>query len=250
MSMMLTFTDALWVSARTYAQTGQRTQALAALQPLLQNEQARPDLRVLAFRLAARLEMQVARHQPARRLLRSALRIHERYSEAHYELGLAWHCDPLGCEERAARCFQRALKQNPTKALYRAALGRSLVNLGEIGRGVKQLLRAIHEVPNNLDILAIVVEGLIQARRYDRAVRIVQQAEFRDRGNPKLRQLREQIRYAKATKRREPVNVEADSTILSFPNVVDAKPRLRIRVDAGSRSQPHLTRLRAYRAER
>ena len=247
MSMMLTFADTLWVSARKYAQNGQRSQAFAALKPLLQNEQTRSDLRILAYRLAARLEMQVARCQKARQHLRAAIQINDNCSEVYYELGMAWHSDPMGCDERAARCFVRALKRNPTKPLYRAALGRALVGMGEIGRGVKQLLRAARELPHNLEITVLAVEGLIQARRFKQAGQIIQQATFRNRTDSRLCQLREQIRFAKASTHSEPVYTECDSAILCFPEAVGSTPGLRLRIDSGSRPQPHVMRLRAYR---
>jgi len=137
MSRTLTLIDAAWASARDLAASGRRAGALAILTPLL----ARPDLpagtATKAHRLAAALHYHADRHRAARKHLYAAAKLEPGNADTQYQLGVAFEEDPYGCDGRAARRFRRALKLDPTNALYHASFGRAAVRVNKDRAGLE-----------------------------------------------------------------------------------------------------------------
>lgn len=244
MSRMLTFHDAVWASARECAANGRRADALTQLAPLLSSPDTPPHLLLLAHRLAARVHAAGENYRAARKHLRVAAKLAPPTAEIHYELGVAFERDPYGCDRRAARRFREAVKLNPREAKYVAALGRALVRINRVRAGVKHLRTAAELAPNNAVVLKVVVDGMCDANRAVEAARIVTKARFLAPADAKLRRLADDLRYSVAQQaQRRGAKVGAGPVALPFLRIEGGT----VRRDSGSRTVPHLGRLRAYR---
>lgn len=250
MSRTLTFYDAGWASARAAASVGRRADALARLAPLLSSPDCPPRLARSAHRLAARMHMHDEKWAKARRHLRAALDLHPEDAAAHYELGLAFERDPYGCDERAARCFRRAVRFAPKEAKYVAALGRALVRLNKVAAGVKHLRAAAALAPADWVVLRVVVDGLTDADKPRLAFTLATKAKFLAPANPEVQQLWQMARFAVA-RQAQPKSTKAvgdGPSVLPLVRLVGGGAV--IRQDAGSRPMPHFGWLKPHRAER
>jgi Flp pilus assembly protein TadD len=251
---MLSFYDAAWASARDRAATGRRADALAHLAPLLTGTDVPNRLRLLAHRLAARVHHAAGRYRKARKHLYEAARLSPNAAEVHYEIGLAFEADPYGCDRRAARRYRTAVALDGSKPRFRAALGRALVRIDRVPAGVKQLTAAAAAAPADSAVLKVVVDGLCDAGRVRLAGRIVAKARFLAPADKAVRKLWDEVRFAAARRvQARGATVGIGPRMLPFVRVVGGEPRPAagggvVRADGGSRTAPHLGRLRAYRA--
>jgi tetratricopeptide (TPR) repeat protein len=213
-----------------------------------------PELTLLAHRLAARLFGANQSYKRARKHLYAALMLDPDNAELHYELGQAFENDPYGCDWRAARRFRRAVALDP-QPTYQAAFGRALVRINRLRAGSAQLLEAADMAPIDAAVLQVVVEGLCDAGRAEAAYRVLAKARFLAPGDAAIRRLWEEVKFAVAQEaqgrtRRE---LRRGPTLLPFVCAeTGERPAAAggvVRQDAGSRTAPHLGRLRAYRAE-
>lgn len=257
MSRMLTFHDAVWASACAAASAGRRADALASLAPLLSGAADVPERFVLlAHRLAGRVHTAAERYAKARKHLLAASKLDPRTAEIHFELGRAFENDPYGCDRRAARRFLRAVKLDPAQARFSAAAGRALVRINRVTAGVRRLLSAAAAAPTDAAVLAVVVDGLCDAGRVTAATGVVTKARFLAPGDTRVARLWDEVRYAAARRHQQRNRVVAGSrpVLLSFPRIagqrrVTAGGGGIVRRDAGSRTAPHVGRLRAFRNE-
>lgn len=257
MSRTLTFHDAAWASARAAASSGRRADALAFLAPLLSGAADVPDkLALLAHRLAGRIHHAAERYGKARRHLLAAAKLDPDTAEIHYEIGLAFERDPYGCDRRAARRFLRAVKLDPTQARFAAAAGRASVRINRVRAGVQWLLVAAESAPSDATVLGVVVDGLCDAGKLKAARAVVTRARFLAPGEAKIARLWDEVRFAAArrSQARGKAGVGRGPVLLPF---LRAAGEVRttvagggvVRHDAGSRSAPHVGRLRAFRNE-
>lgn len=242
MSRTLILIEAAWASARHSAERGRRADALAILTPLL----ARPDLpagtAAKAHRLAAALHLHADRHRAARKHLFAAAKIEPGNADTHYQLGVAFGEDPYGCDERAARRFRRAVKLDPTNALYRAELGRAAVRADKDRVGVAAVRKAVALAPTDPAVLTVAVEALRDAGRVRLAWKVMCRARFLAPANADVRRLWDRAKFDLACGRQH--RRPAASTI-PFVRVVGAEGESRvIRRDVGSQSGPHFARLK------
>ena len=252
MSRMLTFHDAAWASARDCAAAGRRADALAFLAPLLSSPDAPQRLVRLAHRLAARLYAATQNYRMTRKHLLAAAKLDPTCAEVHYELGLAFERDPYGCDRRAARRFRKAVMLVPKDPRYAAALGRALVRTNRVRAGVKWLTIAAAGAPADPGVMAVVTDGLCDARRPRLARKLVAMARFLVPADRAIRKLWDDVNYAAAAAQSQKVSVVGRKpALLPFLQVVrDGQPTGGvIRRDLASRSAPHLGRLKAYRTE-
>ena len=223
--------------------------SLRTLAPLLHSPDAPKPLKILAHRLAARIEIEAERYARARNHLRAALRLDGYDAEIHYELGVAFENDPDGCDLRAARRFRRATQLSSQNAKYAAAFGRALVRLNRVRTGVKCLRDAARLAPVDVKVLGVVVSGLCDAGAARTAKGIVVKARFRMPQNRDVLKLWNDVRFALAQKPGRKGSMRSPSRLLPFLKVVGSTAGGSVRVDGPSRSTPHLGRLRAYRSE-
>jgi hypothetical protein len=259
---MLTLMDAGWASVRSLAAHGHRPDALARLSRLL----ARPDLPASvaaeAHRLAGQLLIDAERYPTARRHLSAAAALEPSRAETFHLWGLAHEEDPHGCDHRAALRFRAACRLEPNNARYRAAFGRAAVRCDRLKTGVRELVAAADAAPGDLAVLRVVIDGFLEAGRFDTARRVLTRARFLCPADRELVALVERVRYEMArheqgrtTRRRQDADPARDGgrVVLPFVRVdrTDEAPAAggTVRRDVFSMPQPHFPRLRVRRAD-
>ena len=188
------------------------------------------------------------RFADARRHLRAAARIDPADATTRFHLGRAYELDPFGSDELAAKHYRAAVKRARTNARYRAAFGRAAVRAGDRVGGVKALIRAVRLAPADVAVLAVVVDGLLDAGRVRTARRIVGRARFLARTNPTLLSLWNRVRFAEARAAQETCR---PAKVLPFVRLVagrtaPADGRI-VRKDPPQRPRPHFGRVAVRR---
>ena len=246
MSRMLTFAfvDTALATARALAAAGRRAEALtrldAALGPI-----GGTDAAADAHRFAAELHRAAGRFVKARRHLRAALAVRPHDPALHHDLGLAFADDPYGCDRRAAARFRAAAAYAPKNATYRAAYGLALVRLDKVKAGVRELEAAVELAPTDEAVLNVALTAAREADKPRLALTWLSRAVFLASADAGLRQLRDRAKFDAAR-----VEQESRSRIGRRPTVPFIRLAVEggtVRRDTGSRSAPHLNRLRAFR---
>src|SRR5579872_1003705 len=267
MSRTLSLIGDGWDSVRSMAAHGQSMDTLIRLRSLLARQDLPAPVACEAHRLAGELSIDADQYREARRHLRAAADIAPTHSETYYLWGIAFERDPHGCDRLAAKKFGKASELEPSNSVYRAAFGRAAVRSNRVKRGVRELLAAVDVSPGNVEVLTIAIEGLIEAREYGVAWRVVNQARFFRFDTAKNREvvaLLERVRYESARcEQRETRRQWQDARfatdggrmVLPFNREVTKKGRSSkaqsgesIRRDVVSLSKPHFPRLRKRRA--
>ncbi len=110
----------------------------------------------------------------AREAAQKALALDDTSAEAHTEMGTInfWYDYDWSAAERE---FQRAIQLRPNYAAAREMYGWYLITVGRVEEGVKECERAVQLEPNSSEVGAVSGSTLYFARRYDRAIEILQQ---------------------------------------------------------------------------
>jgi len=244
MSTMLNFYELAWATARDRALAGRNREALVALEPILISNDSAAELKLLAHRLAARIEVHYERFRKARKHLYIAQAIEPANAEIDFEIGVAFERDPYGCDRRAARRFRRAVRLAPENDQYRAHLGRALVRINRVRAGLKRLLSI--QNADDVGVVEVVVEGLTDAGRTNEAEKIIRKSRFLNAREAKLRQMHGDVRFAAAARQ------QAKNRVARALNALMVLPFLKIagegivRHDSRSAPRPHFGRLKAF----
>jgi predicted Zn-dependent protease len=211
MSRTLPFFESAWASARASALAGQRSEALSRLQPLLLGKDAPTRLQFLGHRLAARIQ-HAAHNIPKTRLhLLRALRLNPDDAETLFELGRLVETCYATKVHLSIRYYRRAAKLHPQTAHYHVAYGRMLTRAGEAQRGCRRLLRG-WKLSKDRAIFVDVVRGLIEAGRYRRAHRLLDDARFLPHTLGDISPLRLELSNARAAAKKARL-----SAVIPFP---------------------------------
>lgn len=263
MSRMLRLMDAGWASLQTKVASGSRDAALACLVRWLRRPDLSPSVATEANILAGKLHLHLENYNQARRYLAMASKLDPTQGRIYYLWGLAYEQDPHGCLRRAARRFRAAVQRDPQNGLYRAAYGRALVRCDQRSRGVWQLRKAATAAPGRMSVVGLVVDGLLEARRFTLARRIVQHARFLNPRNPELIGLERRVRFEwaqclqrRTTRQRQEAELatEGGRVVLPFirvsrPESTGKKQTGKVRYDVFSFPQPHFPHLRVRRVD-
>jgi hypothetical protein len=243
MSTTLALIGAGWESVRSSAAHGRRTDALRRIRCLL----ARPDLpaavAVDAHRLAGELLLEGERFAASRRHLRLAAKLSPQDAQLHYLWGLAHERDPHGNDRREALLLRKASQLEPTNSTYRAAFGRAAVRSGRSRCGVRELLAAAAAAPGDVSVIRVVVDGLLEAQRFDSARLVLNRARFlcfeptQDRV---LAGLWERVRFESARSAQVGATRRQDAAFATDGGRV-ILPFLRRVSSSGSRNEPRAT---------
>jgi Flp pilus assembly protein TadD len=253
MSRTLALVGAGWESVRSSVAHGRRADALARVTRLL----ARPDLpahtAAEAHHLAGELCAEAERYPLARRHLRAAAALGPGCARTAYLLGLAHERDPHGCDRRAAGWFRKAVGLEPGNPTYRAAYGRAAVRCGRVKVGARELLAAAAAAPGDVAAVRVVVDGLLAARKFAAARRVLTKARFLGPANGTVRELAgldERVRFEQArarqggaTRHRQDAELVRDGGRVVLPFIRVAGGGV-VRRDGMSAPRPHFPRLR------
>lgn len=267
MSRTLALISAGWDSAQAAASRGSRGEALQGLRNLLARPGLPAEIAGDAHRLAGEIELEGERFVRARRHFRAAAQLSPCHARTLYLWGLAQEQDPHGSDLIAARKFRQAAKLEPENAVYRAAYGRAAIRCERIDHGVRELLEAADKAAGNIPIVRVVVEGLIEARRFGTARRVLMQARFlalRAADDREIESLDDRVRFEtarckqrEASRRRLDADfaMEGGRAVLPFIRTVAVatdgteKVGTNVRRDVLTITRPHLPRFKVRRAD-
>ncbi len=178
MSRMLNLIGAGWDSVLSSAAHGRGTETLKQLRCLLAHPELPSSVACKAYRMAGELSIEAEQYSRARRYFRSAAGIAPSNPETYHLWGLAYECDPHGCDRHAARLFRKASLLEPENPKYRAAFGRAAVRSGSIKRGVRELMAAASAARGEVAVIRVITQGLIEAGRFKDARAVLNKARF------------------------------------------------------------------------
>lgn len=246
MSRMLSLFDGSWSSAKAAAKDGRPAFAIGLLTNLLGRPDLPTDMARKAHRLNGKLHHAAGRYAEARRQFREAIDLDPSDAEAHYRLGLSHETDPYGSDRRAAICFRKATKLDPSRARYWAALSRAAIRAHAERLGLSAAKQAVALEPTNAANLGIIVEGLRELGRNRKAWKIVSKARFLAPHDPAIRTLWDRVcfdlaRIGHHASRRH--TCETSAAVLPFIRIVghDGESKI-IRRDDATNTVPHFGR--------
>ncbi len=267
MSRMLTLIDAGWESIRSMVSRGQCADALTRVTRLLTLPDLPASLAAEANRLAGELSLEAEQYSRARRHLRAAAALEHTHARTFFLWGLAFERDPQGCDRQAMLRFRLACKLDATRPLYRVTFGRAAIRVGYEAKGVRAILTAVKQAEADIVTTTTAVEGLLEARRFTSARRLLIRTRFLMPENRTIACLWQRLQF-------ETARIEQQERVRNSRQWQDAEfardggrgvlPFIRcvnqesVRSDAGvadrcdvvSFPKPHFPRLRAGKAER
>lgn len=245
MSRTLSLLDGGMATAATQYLTGRTTRAASTL-ALLRGGADTPADAVRVLKAAAAVAASDEKYRRARKLLRDALAFAPTDAGLWFEMGRAYEDDPHGCDRKAARRYKKAAQLNANEPKFKATLGRAMVRINEVGRGVRQLCRAADAAPTDADVLGVVAEGLREAGRADLAFKLLSKARFlapTDRG---IEHLWARAKFDMLAQQQKGDRCDTPSSIPML-RVFNAAPPPR--TDNSHPPTPHIARLRAFRSD-
>lgn len=249
MSRMLSlFDDGLAAAAHLF-QTGRTTRAAATLDQVRGGANSTTDA-VKALRAAAAVAVADEKYRRARKLLREAIALAPSDAGLWFEMGRAYEDDPHGCDRKAARRYKKAAQLNANEPKFKAALGRAMVRINEVGSGVRQLCRAADAAPADAEVLGVVAEGLREAGRAELAFQLLSKARFLAPADRGIEHLWSRAKFDMLAQQQKTERGTAPASIPMLRVFNDAPARIpHSRSDNTHTPAPHIARLRAFRSD-
>lgn len=247
MTVTLNLFASLLERARRYQAAAQSRAALDVLRRLCAFPNLPTALAAEAHEFAGEIYLRKRCYRRARQQLRRARELAASDARTHYLLGLAWHHDPQGDLDRAARCYRRALALNPRQPRWLSEAGQLAVACGRTDEGLAQLRQAVELRPGDAALVDRLVQGLVQAGRPDDAMLAIRTALFQAPRCPKLRQIWIDLQTSRLRRDQEMNAPRASQPVLlPFMRLVGTEEDGRTyRGDGASElAGPHLVRLR------
>lgn len=247
MSRMLSLLDGGLAAAAHHYLTGRAAHAAATLSQLRGGTDS-PAEGVRVLRAAAAVAFGQEKYRRARKLLREAIALAPTNAGLWFEMGRAHEDDPHGCDRKAARRYKKAAQLNANEPKYKAALGRAMVRINEVGSGVRVLCRAADAAPTDPDVLGVVAEGLREAGRAELAFKLLSKARFlapTDRG---IEHLWARAKFDMLAERQKGGRMQP-TAIPMLRVYQDVPTQANTRIDRGHSPAPHIARLRAFRSD-
>jgi tetratricopeptide (TPR) repeat protein len=249
MAYTLNLVDELLSRAIRLHDAGQWREALCVLQRLLGFDLS-PAVAEQAHARLGEILLKRRRYRPARRHLRGALRLRPDCARYHFLLGLAWHADPCGDRERAARHYRRSLTLAPRQVRCRGEAGLLAIEQGQTGKGLALLRQAVEQAPGEAGAVGRLVKGLCLAGRREDALAVARTALFQAPRCLRLRRLWADLHLA-GLRRQQDLDAaqqaaDEEPVLLPFVRLVGGpRKAAELRHDeAAALPGPHLVRLR------
>jgi Flp pilus assembly protein TadD len=249
--MLSLFDGGLAAAARLF-QTGHTDRAAATLDLLRGGSADTAADAVRVLRASAAVAVSSEKYRRARRLLREAIALAPTDAGLWYDLGLAFEDDPRGCDRKAARRYQKAAQLNADEPKYKAALGRAMVRINELGKGVRVLCRAADAAPTDPEVLGVVAEGLREAGKAELAFKLLSKARFLAPADTGIAHLWTRAKFDMLAERQRAggqTPAPASIPMLRMFNDAPQPTPTRTRTDFGHTPAPHIARLRAFRTD-
>jgi tetratricopeptide (TPR) repeat protein len=170
----------------------------------------------------ADIQFQQGQFARARRHLRAALAHEPVNAEYHHRFAVALEEDPDCDPQRAVRHYARCVKLDPKNPLFLCDFAYAALNAGQSSRGLAALRKAQGLAPDDAEVLALVVRGLVTEKREDEARRLLRAALFRNPRDYRFRAIWQRFQFdllsAQQQQRIETTTREETArTILPFP---------------------------------
>jgi Flp pilus assembly protein TadD len=245
---MLSLLDGGLAAAAHHHLTGRTAHAAATL-GLLRGGTDTPAEGVRVLRAAAGVAFAQEKYRRARKLLREAVALAPTDAGLWFEMGRAYEDDPHGCDRKAARRYKKAAQLNANEPKYKAALGRAMVRINEVGSGVRVLCRAADAAPTDADVLGVVAEGLREAGRAELAFKLLSKARFMAPTDRGIGHLWERAKFDMLAERQKGGRRTPPAAIPMLRVYQDTPAQVNTRIDRGHAPAPHIARLRAFRSD-
>jgi Flp pilus assembly protein TadD len=249
MSRMLSLLDAGLATAAHQYRTGRTTRAAATLAQL-RGGAGGSAAGVKVLRAAAAVAAAAERYRRARKLLTEAIALAPADAGLWFEMGRAYEDDPHGDDRKAARRYKKAAQLNANEPKYKAALGRAMVRINEVGNGVRVLCRAAAAAPTDAEVLGVVAEGLREAGRAELAFSLLSKARFLAPADRGIEHLWTRAKFDMLAERQHGTRGKTTPASIPMLRVFNAEPiPQKARTDRHHAPAPHIARLRAFRSD-
>ncbi len=142
----------------------------------------------------------------ARRCLRRAMKMAPESGKPYLLLARAIARDPAIDARKAGFYYRKALAQTPDDPRLFCEAGTYFVEMGRYKLGIACLQRAVDLAPEDLGVLASLVEALCHIERFEEARRVVDLSRFRQRRERRLDQLTDAIEFYRSCRRQRPTD--------------------------------------------
>jgi tetratricopeptide (TPR) repeat protein len=189
MSMTLNLVDRLLARGKNFQQLGRDRDALEIFDRLAGFRELPSPVAEETQVHRAEILLQRGEYLSARRYLSAVLVQQPDNARYHYLMAIALHCDERGNQHRAARHYQKSLELDPNQPECLSECGLLYLGMGKGVEGLKCLRRAVELSPDDADLVAKLVEGLLEVGRQDEARKTLQAALFRNPRDSRFRKL-------------------------------------------------------------
>jgi tetratricopeptide (TPR) repeat protein len=254
MSKTLNLCDHLLLQVRKFQSLGVDHRALRILGNLSRLGDLPTDAAEETQVRMAELLLKQSKFARARRHLTAALAHQEDNAQYHYLMAWAVESDRRGQPARALHHYQRCVELDQDNPHYHADAGLFALGHRQVEQGLGWLRRAVALAPDDVEVVAQVLRGLLDAGHTDEARKTARAALFRNSGDRRFRQLWNDFRFQELHQEQQQTRKQryirgaiAEGRIcLSFQQmtVETASGRRVVRQDGPShRPAPHYVRL-------
>jgi Flp pilus assembly protein TadD len=247
MGRTLNLCESLLAMGRDWQTAGRLVEASRVLQRLASFRDLPVTVAEEAHARLATIFLQLRKFKKARRHLTSALFYRPSNAGYYYQFASALHHDPDADASRAVRYYRQAVNLDPDQPRWWSDFGRLLLQMGRAKKGVDALRKAVSLAPDDPVILARLVDGLCLSDRAAAAKAVLEAARFRNPRDARFRKLWNDFQFRQMAEAQYTQPAAEEPVILPFvrraalPEVPRASGRI-VRLDAGSKSAPHLPR--------
>jgi tetratricopeptide (TPR) repeat protein len=249
MSRTLNLLEKLLTRARALLEIGHDLHALALLKKLLRWPNMPATNGHQLHHMLGDTYFQMRKYKLARRHFRRAVELQPKTANGYLQLARAIDHDPVIDARQASRYYRQALELAPDDPLVLQECGQYAVQMGRTRKGMKLLRRARELAPDNLDIIAALVEAQEDLHDFDAARQTLRLARFRFAGNSRFQQLSHDLEFRQLCRQQRdqvaaPAVVKRPETVpfLRLHSPEGKKIRV-VRQDVSSRGGPHFPRV-------
>jgi Tfp pilus assembly protein PilF len=201
MNPTVNLVDGVLAMGRRYQEVGRLRDAVALFTRLSRFRYLPAEAAEETQARLAEIYLKRRKYKQARRHLTAALRHQPDNSRYHYLLATALCAEEGSDVERAAEHYRRALELDPGHVKCLADYGLLLLRLGQTEEGLTRLRKAVSQAPDDVEVLAKLVNGLRLTGRSEEARNVLQLARFRNSASPQFCKLWNEFRFQQARRR-------------------------------------------------
>jgi tetratricopeptide (TPR) repeat protein len=195
MSTTLPFFDRLLDQARRYQDLGLNHRAATILERLADFRELPAEVAEETQHRLAQLSDEAQRYPRCRRHLATAIAHGPTKAEYRADMGRAVAADPECFDDEALDHFEQATQLDPENPRYLCDYGNLAIRLGEYDKGLNLLRQAREAAPDDMDTLSAYVTGLVAADQADEARVVLRDEAFRHAGKRRFQARYRALRF-------------------------------------------------------